>query len=210
MAEPRLEVVGVEEVQSLLKKLPGSVFEDVKAVFKDAVFNTYNKVRAQLDGSPLKSRTGEMRRSFKTQLTGTSLENIKASVFSGAGPAGSILVYVPVHEFGATGANAIVAKRAYKKVPGGPYLNIPLSANLTEKAGVMRKSAGEVFSEGGFIFQSRSKKWFVAAKDGTPMFILKKKVEIKARLGFYDIADKELAVVQKRLADILPKSWRNL
>ena len=208
MAEPGIEIRGVNEVVSLLKKLPESTFDETKAAFRDTVLRTDTRVQARFTSGPLHVRTGEGRRSFKNQVAGTTLDNLRASVFSGA-VKGNILVYIPVLEFGARGSKAITAKRAYRNVPGGPYLNIPLPPNKTA-AGVMRKTAGEVFTQGGFIFKSKKKNWIVAAKDGTPMFVLRKKVEIKPMLGFYDIADDETQLLISRLSSQLPQAWRKL
>jgi phage gpG-like protein len=205
MAEPALEITGLKEVQSLYKKLPESIFEDTKAVFTEAVQETARKVDAKFMDGTLNVRTGEMRRSFKQQVTGSTLDKLRASVFSGA-VKGSILAYVPIHEFGGT----VKAQHAYSGLPGGPYLNIPLKANLTKDAGVMRKTAREVFSEGGFIFGSLSKGFYVAAKSGVPMFVLKQQVEIPARLGMHKAAEEETTKVISKLNQLLPKSWRKL
>jgi phage gpG-like protein len=204
MADPVLEIRGLDEVNTLLEKLPGSVFDDVKSVFTEAVQATHKKVQARFTSGPLHVRTGEGRRSFKQQVSGSSLSQLKASVFSGA-VGGSILAYIPIHEFGGT----ITAQNKYKGVEGGPYLNIPLDANKTP-AGVMRMSAREVFNDGGFIFGSRAKGFYVANEKGVPMFVLKKQVTIPARLGFYDIADQQTQIIMSKLSSMLPESWRKL
>ena len=204
MAEPKLEITGLEEVQSLYKKLPGSIFDDTKAVFKEAVSETNRKVQARFKSGPLHVRSGEGRRSFKQEVSGTTLAKLKASVFSGA-VRGSILAYIPIHEFGGT----IKAQHAYAGLPGGPYLNIPLKDNKTD-AGVMRMTARDVFNDGGFIFGSEAKGFFVADEDGVPMFVLKTQVKIIPRLGMYKIADDETTKVISRLNTLLPQSWRKL
>jgi hypothetical protein len=211
VAEPTVQFKGTREVESLLEKLPKSTFEQTKEAFGVATKETHRLVQQKFTAGPLHVRTGEGKRSFKYQLTGTSLENLIASVYSGA-VGGSILVYIPVHEFGAMGEKRIKAKRAYSKVPGGPYLNIPMPANLTAKAGVARYNAYEVFRAGGYLAKvgGAAQKWFVMSKDGVPMFKLQKYVEIKPRLGFFDIADDQTKQLIGTLEQQLPEAWRQL
>lgn len=187
------------ELQSFLGKLPDSTFDETKEIVRKAVLNSQKRVTARITGYPLHSRTGALRRSFQTKVAGTNFNNLTASVYSQT-TAKTPVPYALVHEFGAN----IKAKRAYRTVPGGPYLNIPLAANKTP-AGVMRQSAREVFAAGGYI---AGRAVFDSA--GTPMFALVKQVKIPARLGFFKIADDEARIAIDELSDRLPFAWNKL
>jgi len=102
------------------------------------------------------------------------------------------VVYAPIHEYG----GVIKAARAYRKVPGGPYLNIPASANKT-KAGVMRYTAKDVFQMGGYI-RRIGRRWGVMLGKQL-MFTLHKEVTIPARLGFRDAVDAEIPTLLSEL-----------
>lgn len=72
-----------------------------------------------------------------------------------------VLLYAAVQELGSDGP--IRAKQAYKNVPGGPYLNIPLEAALTP-AGVQRftaREAADVYPGGTFIAKSKRGNWIL-------------------------------------------------
>lgn len=179
------KVIGLVELREYLRTLPEDSAGLVKKQLGKSVLNVQKKVTGDfitgggIGGDKLHSRTGLLRRSIKTSLTGSKLADLKGATFTD-------VIYAPIQEEG----GVITAKNAYKRVPGGPYLNIPLSANLTA-AGVMRKDAKTVFNEGGSLFQSSTGKWFVTL-NGQLMFVLKKSVTIPARLHLVDTAEDEI------------------
>jgi len=190
--EANIQIEGNEEVKKFLSQLPKTMFEGAKVAFAKATLKAQSVIRTEnfthsssgYSSDKLNSRTGDLSRSIRTALTGTELSTLSGRVYT-------VSPYAPIHEFGGT----VKAKDKYKRVPGGPYLNIPLSDNKTA-AGVMRKSAGEVFSEGGFIIKSKQGNWLVMDVAGVPMFVLKRQVYIKPRLGM----DK---ATQDRIPEIL-------
>jgi hypothetical protein len=129
-----------------------------------------------------------LRRSIRTSIQGETLKTLSGAVFS------EKVKYAKIQEKGGT----IRAKKAYTGVPGGPYLNIPLSANKTG-AGVQRRSAKSVFQSGGFLIRSKRGKFLVMSSTGVPMFVLTKKVKIKPRLGMEAAAEDEIPVLLARL-----------
>jgi phage gpG-like protein len=177
--EASIQIEGQDELNRFIRQLPETMFENAKTAFARAVLKAHEVVRTEnftsgntgYSSNKLNSRTGDLSRSIRTQVKGSNLESLAASIYTNS-------VYAPIHEIGGT----IRAKNKYVRVPGGPYLNIPLSANKTA-AGVMRRSAREVFSAGGYIIRSQSGNWIVMSVNSTPMFVLKKAVYIRPRLG---------------------------
>ena len=196
MADPRIrvEVRGLDEVQDLLARLPDLQFTSARKEFQKSALNVHAAVSARItSGTPLHSRTGNLRRSLRFGVSGNNMGELQSFIYSD-------MVYAPIQETGAQGDNAIKAKRAYSSVPGGPYLNIPLSPNKTP-AGVTRMQAREVFNAGGYLVQARSGKWLVRLNDQN-MFVLKKEIEFPPRLGMFDAADDEVPHLLSRLAQV--------
>jgi len=195
------EIIGAEELKGFTNALPNRLFEDAKRILENAAVkaqkevldNSFNNGQSSLSDDKLYSRTGNLRRSIRIESHGSQLSNVGSSIYTNS-------LYAPLHEAGGT----INAKDKYLGVPGGPYLNIPLKPNKTA-AGVMRYSATEVFNMGSFIVKSRAGNWLVCLsgiKENKqtwnidniliPMFVLKKSVTVKARLGLVDAAYKQL------------------
>ena len=167
-----VSIRGAEEVQAYLKSLPEEVFVHAKGDFQKSSRNLQQTMTQRVTSGPLRRRSGALARSFKSAVSGTDLRTLSASVFTGS-------TYAPIHEYGGT----IKAKRAYKGVPGGPYLNIPTQSNKTS-AGRLRLSARDVFNEGGFLVKSKGPKAkYALILNGKAMFVLVKQVVIKAKLG---------------------------
>jgi len=179
--------------KAYLDALPAKSFEAAKASFSEAVLKVHSDV-ANNFGKTIKSRTGLLRKSLKTRVKGSTLSTLSGSVTAGS----SKVVYANLQEFGGT----IKAKRAYKGVPNGPYLNIPIGENLTP-AGVMRKNAKAVFNEGGFMIKSRKGRWLVMSSAGKPMFVLTKQVTIKPALGLHAARDSEITPLIRRLGALM-------
>jgi len=111
--------------------------------------------------------------------------------------AGVPVKYAPLQEFG----GIIKAINKYTGVSGGPYLNIPTKSNLTP-AGVMKKSAKELFNAGAHIHKSKAGNWGVFI-GGSMMMVLKKKVVIPARLGMIDAADDQIPTILSKLIALI-------
>lgn len=171
-----------------MRGVPVSLFLETKRVFANATRSAQREVVSGIRSGPLYRRTGALARSIQTEVIGSDIGTLSASLFS-ANPGGEkAVVYAPIHELGGT----VKAKNKYMGVPGGPYLNIPLPANKTA-AGVTRRSARTVFASGGTLARAGTR-WFVIGKPTTkskrivPMFILVKQVVIPARLGMLSTA----------------------
>jgi len=204
VAEIQTTVVGIEALREFLKEFPNANFDIVKQEFTDRTLAVHKTVLQKFNGTRLTSRTGALRRSFQTKVTGDSLNDLDARVYSGS-IAGKPIIYAIIHEFGGT----VKAKKAYQKLPGGPYLNIPLSGNKT-KAGVTRYSAFDIFSAGGFIIKSKAGNWIVMSKGMIPMFVLKKQVHIPPRLAFFSTGKREANRVLPNLSKKLPEAWSKI
>ncbi len=185
-------IIGSEEVQSLLNALPDHLFDRAKKAIGVSTLAVHTRVSDFSGGSNrLNSRTGLLRRSLKAKIEGSKLNSLRGSVSTG-------VKYAPIHETGGT----IRAKDKYLRVPGGPYLNIPLDANKTA-AGVMRRNAGAVFGAGGYIIKSKRANYIVMSNQGVPMFVLVKQVTLKARLGMVDAMEDEVPTLLGSLQRLL-------
>lgn len=191
-----VEVKNLAKVKTYLNQLPERTFKDAKKVFAKAVFSADKKIKDNAT-TKLKVRTGALRRSIVSVVSGNDLDTLQASVGSASKVGGVELVYAPIHEFGGT----IKAKKAYRKVPGGPYLNIPMSANKTP-AGVTRLQAREVFNQGGWVKKTKKGNYGVFL-NGQMMFILKKQVVIPARLGMIKAAEDEIPTILSGLVNLI-------
>lgn len=195
----KVEIRDNERVGEYLDNLPEDSFDVAKEIFIDAVFRAHRRVGRNLKRR-LTVRTGMLRRSIRTDVGGTDLDSLRASIYSAGKVAGREVVYAPIHEFGGT----VRAKRAYKGIPGGPYLNIPTDANKTP-AGVMRYTAKTIFKDyGGRVVKFKSGKYGVIVTDGKStiprvMFTLHKRVHIPPRLGMREAANKQVPTILSRL-----------
>ena len=182
---------GTLRVKRLLGRVPEACYESAKKGIAVATFGAHAQITANVSGRRLQRRTGALARSFQPRVEGQTLSTLRGEVFS-------ISQYAPPHEYGAT----IEAKKAYKRVPGGPYLNIPTAFNKTP-AGVQRLSAKSVFQQGGHIAKTKRGK-FVVMLNGVTMFSLVKKVKIPAKLGMREAQRDQIPALLTALSD----SWR--
>jgi len=184
-------VTNLHEVLTELNRVPMMWFDGAKTAFQKATLAASNQTKDNAT-SILNVRSGRLRQSIGQEVKGTAISNIKASVFSG-------VKYAAIHEFGGT----VRAIDKYLGVPGGPYLNIPMSDNKTA-AGVTRMQAREVFNNGGYIVRLRSGKYGVFM-DGKLMFVLVKSVTIPARLGMRDATEEQIPTLLSDLMDL--RAW---
>lgn len=191
-----VDVTNLAEIEKYIDDMPDETYKDARTVFAKAVLSADATVAANF-GSRLNSRTNALRKSIRTSVSGNSLSTLRASIFGARYADGKQLVYTLTQEYGAT----IKAKKAYRNVPGGPYLNIPTSSNKTP-AGVTRLTPKTVFQQGGHIHKTASGKWGVFL-GGQMKFVLVKKVEIPARLGMRDAAADEVPTILSRLQNLI-------
>ncbi len=97
--------------------------------------------------------------------------------------------------------SAIKAKKAYRRVPGGPYLNIPTAYNKTP-AGVMRIPPKEVFKQGGIVLKTKAGNYGVFLR-GRMLFVLKRSVILKPRLGMRTAAENQIPTVLSKIKDLI-------
>lgn len=177
------------------------LFFGTKEAFRKTIVWTHREFVANAT-TKLNVRTGNLRRSFMFSMDGNSLSSLRSSAYQetlkGKVKLGSEVIYARIHELGGT----VKAKDKYTKVPGGPYLNIPLGANKTA-AGVMRRTAKQVFDASGYLARSRKGSWLVFNRRGLPMFVLKKQVKIPARLGLRDVMARSSNELAKHLKQVL-------
>ncbi len=186
----------LEELQSFLDLFPDDTYKHAKYALRKGVVAAHKEVSDRF-GTDIQSRTGTLRRSLGSRVSGDNLATLEASIYAAARHGGKAMVYTLAQEFGDT----ITATDKYIKVPGGPYLNIPVYSNLTP-AGVMRMSAREVFKRGGYIAKSKAGAWGVFIK-GKMMFVLKTEVKLEPRLGMRDAAETQLPLIIKELKSLI-------
>jgi len=189
MTEITTTVVGNEEVLNLLKELPEELFLSARKTIAISTFSVHAKVSSYSGG--LKNRSGRLRRSLIPVVKGDRIQTLAGSVSTN-------VIYAPIQEKG----GVVRAKNKYVGVPGGPYLNIPLSANKTA-AGVLRQNARSVFSAGGYIIKSKKGNYIVMSGENIPMFVLVKQVTIKPRLNMIKSAEDEVPTLLSNLNSIL-------
>jgi hypothetical protein len=127
------------------------------------------------------------------RVTGTEVANIRGEI-GGAG-------YLRIHEFGGT----ITPKKA-------KYLTIPLPPALNANGTPKKKSAREWANT--FVARSKKGNLIIFQKNGTkitPLYVLKKSVYIRPRLGMQDALDRNLdyfvdAVVSSMSEELLDVS----
>lgn len=189
---------GASEVSRFIDGLPDQLYDEARKIFATRAAKAHAEVQENAR-TKLKRRTGHLSRSIKFQVTGSDLKTLEASVYASKAVGGEEVVYAKTHEFGAE----IKAKRAYKRVPGGPYLNIPTANNKTP-AGVTRMPPKEVFNQGGFLLRFASGRWGVVHPGKGLMYILVKKVSIPARLGMRAAVDEQ---VPRLIEDLRRLRW---
>lgn len=193
MLSVRVEDNGLAEY---MKDLPDDVYIAARRVFANSVLAADAEIKDNATHK-IEVRTGALRRSIQSEVNGFSLSTLKASVFSGPSGRTKPIAYAPIHEEGGT----VKAKNAYTRVPGGPYLNVPVADNLTP-AGVMRMTPGMVFKQGGHLTKSKKGRWLVFLDDRL-MFVLIKSVTIKPQLGMRKAADKQVGIILSELQALI-------
>ena len=179
MSDSGVRAVNLREVINFISGLPDNMAGVAKEELGVALTSADESIK---NDTTLNRRTGNLMKSISFRVSGNTISTLDARI-------GTDSIYAPVHEFGAT----IRAKNKYMGVPGGPYLNIPATANKTA-AGVTRKQAREVFNLGGYI---AGKGVYLG---GQLMFSLVKSVTIPARLNMIDKTENEIPTLLSRIS----------
>ena len=159
-----------ERLKEAMDKAPGELFTKVRARWAKLHRQFIRRIKTRgFSGRPhLKSRSGFFRRHIDTETTGHDLNSLKSQSFAAGVP------YAEAQERGGT-IHAVRAK----------YLTIPLPAALTP-AGVLRKRAR--LWENTFFKKSKAGNLILFQKQSgkiIPLFLLKKSVTLKGRLGWF-------------------------
>lgn len=189
-----------EAIRYLDTELPTRLAVGVNEQMMQSAMSLAAAARGRIGGGgPLRDISGTLRQSLQAGVEGSPgvIDGLQWSVFSN-------VHYAGIQEVG----GVVTAKKAYRNVPGGPYLNIPIGINKLQ-SGATSKSAKEVFAEGGYIIQSRRGNWIVMLR-GEPQFVLKRSVVIPGRLGLMvtsdvdnvNLAEEELPLLIQRLRTI--------
>ena len=180
-----------------LKKAPVEVFEETHRAFNEYLRDfqrRFIRFRLSKSGDPrtmkdprkgLFRHTGSLARGFEVKVSGDSIKTLEGRL-GWFDPFGAMVA--TTHEKGAT-------------IRGRPWLTIPLRAAMTP-AGVVRGPARSFPNT--FIIRSRGGNLLIMQSRGTgavPLFLLKRKVEIPARLELGETFESSTEV-QKRLRRI--------
>jgi len=123
----------------------------------------------------LSRRSGRAVKSIEAsvRVSGNTINDVRGEI-GGVG-------YLKIQEFGGT----IKAKNAFKHLPGGPYLTIPLPAALNAD-GTPKRPQGLRGWDKWFVVKSKKGNWVVLRKQGksvVPLYVLKSQVYIPPRLN---------------------------
>lgn len=202
----RLEItVDVKAAQTMLARVPGVVERESAAALRDiGIFHTRRMQQGRFvpfsyGSRPEKmmSRTGNLRRSFRSRVDGERLSDLQLSIYTD-------VPYAGTQETGGT----IRPKRA-------SYLRVPLRAALTPSGApsgraLIRPAPGGYVTDLGktFIFKSRKGELFIGIKGQTEggrpkaFYKLVRSVTISPRLEFVrTFQDRTTRFVRVRLAE---------
>ena len=194
MTEARVDI---DKLVGVLKKLPSAIDVEMRKAFRQHGLNfrasmirdrfTGFTTSAPREGGRNQNRTGTLRRSFGSEVVGGLGKGtpLTLAVFSAG------VKYARIQEYGGE-----VRPKSSK------YLTVPLPDAMT-RSGVVRASARQLFQQYpdqmSVIRSPKSGQLFIVS-DGKPgaknprgknaetqwLFVLKKSVELKPRLGFRD------------------------
>lgn len=180
-------VLGKKEVEKLLRKYSrAKVIRATKKSFNLAVVLLVSRIRTEDLSGPTSSksvsvRSGKLRQNVKAKRAVVTSTGVEAGVTAGT-------AYARVH-IGRRGRKTVIRPKNVR------YLTIPLDAAKT-KAGVARGSARSGVFGDTFVMKSRSGNLLIMGRrvrqkgksagqtfgNLVPLFVLKKKVVIKARV----------------------------
>lgn len=197
MSDQPVTIIGADVVREYMRDIPNKLFEGARVAFSSTAQKASNEVKRNISdgaGDTLHSRTGQLRRSIRFKVYGGNIDTLGASVYSEK----SIASYAPTHEQGKT----IRAVKAYRRLPGGPYLHFPIGENLTP-AGVQRMSGRDVFQRGAYVAKNRNLAFpYRVVLDGEAMFLLTKQSVIPARLQMVSTVEGEIPTLLSNLRGV--------
>ena len=183
--------VNTKELEKALDKAPLALFKHFKRELMQHHREHRSKVTRGMRGRPgIQARTGALRHSLGIDAHGTRIGNLFIRSFSAGVP------YARIQEFGGT----VNAKP-------GKFLAIPLKA-AKAPAGIPRGTPRSF--EGTFFITSKAGNLILmglatgSASEPEPLFVMKKQVKVKGRLGFmkkWDAMRSERAKAINRAAD---------
>ena len=185
-----LNKVSAAKVEKLIKTHPGILYRHMLSAFAQMGQDWRAGMDARFSGGPIRSRTGKLQRGLRHRVTGSTFKTLKLTMSSGSLP------YAAIQEFGGT----ITPKNAQ-------YLTVPLSGVLGGESGKVRLTARQAIERGAFFFRTGGK-LFIARRKGKGLqllFVLKKSVELKPRLGMREVWE-SFSGKRKKLIDRALKS----
>lgn len=169
----------LRDLQRAIQRQPRLLETNLKRHFKLSGQEWQGKMLDRFRGTPMKTRTGALKRSIRYRVPGSKLSNIELRAFSTSR-------YAKVHEYGTVGKGGRLPDITPKR---SKALTIPLPDNLTP-AGVPRFPSARALMSSGKTFLHTSDRGIttIALDEGGRLrwlWVLKKRVSIPARLGFF-------------------------
>ena len=189
---------GLKSVPDRLKSGLDNSAPKIAKEFRDGL----NRVFRELEARHSKAWAWGEQSDNLSKRSGKGLASIKKSIAVRGGSLDSVIGSIStgtmgIHETGGT----ITPKRSR-------YLAIPLQAALSSKGIPLRKRPRDC--NGGFVFRSKAGNLIIGRRkvgEGIePLYVLKKSVTIKSRLGLSSALEKEYPQMEQRIAAALMKS----
>lgn len=182
-----VKVVGLNDLRRYFENFSDEMSAAARPEFSRVGRVTKHKVRRRI-----KSKSGNLERSIKTKIRGRKLSNLKQSVYSTSH-------YAKIHEEG----GEIEAKRAFRNLPGGPYLAFNVKGN--------RDTLRSAFQNGAYtakVKKAGSNAKYVVINNDKVSHILMKKVIIKPTLKIEETALGEVPTFVNRLGAALEAAMK--
>jgi hypothetical protein len=207
MFEVSVNVSGQEfsDLAAGLKSAPEGISKGISQsgpLVSKEVRDGLNKVFRELEARHSKAWSWGSQSDSLHKRSGAGLASIKRSIAVRGGSLDSIIGSIStgtmgIHETGGT----ITPKRS-------KYLAIPLQAALSSKGIPLRNRPRDW--NGGFVFRSKKGNLIIGRRkvgEGIePLYVLKKSVTIKSRLGLNDAMEKGYPQMEAKIATALMKS----
>lgn len=181
--EPAFEKAGVTWTEKMRRR--------VGSGGSDFAFGPFGAVSGLAGSAAPRSRSGGLRRSFRSQTVGKgSVDTLRGEMFS----VGGIVAWA--QEYGTKGRNprSPIATIRPKKANG--WLTIPLRGALTKSGRASQGRASARNFKDTFFLKSKKGNLLIVQRKGKgkaakiiPLFVLKKSVDLYPRLGMRDTFD---------------------
>lgn len=182
MTRAGISKAGLRRFQTALRSQPRAMTANVREHFRKSGAEWQGAMLDRFRGSPMRTRTGALKRSIRHRVKGASLRDIELRNVSTSR-------YARVHEHGTVGKGGklpdIVPKRARA-------LTIPLPDNLTP-AGVPRYPSARALMRTGktFLLKREGRRPVIMLDENgdgenlKALWVLMRRVSIPPRLGFF-------------------------